>query len=61
MKPSRLGNAALTGAVDTSAITAAHATQREALHRLPVVSLSRSLWQPRRTVVQDEEFNSLIA
>ena len=29
MKPSRLGNAALTGAVDTSAITAAHANQHE--------------------------------
>ena len=61
MKPSRLGNAALTGAVDTSAITAAHASQREALHRLPVASLSRSPWQPRTTVVQDDEFKALVA
>lgn len=62
MKPGRLGNAALTATVNTSAITTAHAGHSgETLRAIPVETLHRSPWQPRTAVVRDEDFAALVA
>lgn len=63
MSRSRLGNAAITGAVSTAPIAAVHATHTargEVLREVSPAKLARSPWQPRAEIDRGDDFAALV-